>query len=174
MTCASVSTFAWHQAEEDAHETLAPQGNDRSRREPLLNTKRDEAMNVPTPLRQNTLVLIVDDERAIADVLANVVEYFGYPTLIAYTGKQALDLVHQCWPAVVISDVLMPLIDGCTLVAALRAEAAAWDLPLPALVLMTAASPRAARAAQVDAVVAKPFDITTIETLLQHFLREAS
>ena len=118
-------------------------------------------------------MLIVDDERAIAEVLATIVEFVGYPTVIASNGKEALELVRQQWPAVVISDVLMPIMDGCSLVDALRADAAEWDIPLPALVLMTAASMRAAREAQVDAVVAKPFDITVIESLLQRFLPQA-
>ena len=139
----------------------------------MLKTKREDARGLPTPLRHDTLVLIVDDERAIAEVLATIVECVGYPTVIASNGREALELVRQQWPAVVISDVLMPIMDGCSLVDALRADAVAWDIPLPALVLMTAASMRAARDAQVDAVVAKPFDITVIETLLQRFLPQA-
>ena len=68
----------------------------------------------------------------------------------------------------------MPVMDGCRLVTALRADAAAWDIPLPTLVLMTAANTHAAQEARVDVVMPKPFAITIIETLLQRFLPEAS
>ena len=130
----------------------------------------DDASEVSAPVRAARLVLIVDDERSIADALDQVVDLAGYESLVAYDGKQALDLVSQQWPALVLSDIMMPVMDGHKLVAALANQAAQWHLPMPTIVLLTAASSRAVVGMEVDVVVSKPFDIDTIEALLHRFL----
>ncbi|MBA3822949.1 MAG: response regulator [Ktedonobacterales bacterium] len=133
----------------------------------------NEATENSVPQRQARLVLIVDDEPAIADSVAAVVEDARYDVLIAHGGKQALVLVAQQWPALVMSDVMMPLMDGPTFVTALRAQAAHWHLPMPTIVFMTAASRRAVAGVVFDALVEKPFEITTIDALLVRFLGES-
>jgi len=73
----------------------------------------------------------------------------------------------QQWPAVVISDLMMPLMNGPTFLAALQAQADHWHLPMPGIVIMTAASRRAVVGVPADAVVEKPFDLLTMETAVQ-------
>lgn len=132
----------------------------------------DDATGAPALVRVARLVLIVDDERSIADALEQVVEMAGYPSLVAYNGRQAMELVQQQWPALVLSDLMMPVMDGHKLVAALSTQAAQWDLPMPTIVLLTAASPRVVVGMAVDVVVSKPFDIDVIDALLQRFLAD--
>jgi CheY-like chemotaxis protein len=136
-------------------------------------TDADEATGSQAPVRHADLVLMVDDERSIAETLATVVEFAGYRALITRNGQQALASVQHQWPALVISDVMMPLMDGRKFVAALRVWAACWHLPMPALVLMTAASQHAVDGREVDAVALNPFDMTAIETFLHRFLGDA-
>jgi|GEM_PF-1609820 len=139
-------------------------------REPNMT---DSAMwAAPAPMRAARLVLIVDDERSIAEALDQVVELAGYQSLVASNGKEALELASQQWPALVLSDIMMPVMDGHKLVAALSTHAAQWHLPMPAIVLLTAASPRAVVGMEVAVVVSKPFDIDTIEALLHRFLAD--
>ena len=59
-----------------------------------------------------TKILVVDDERAIADSLAEILQYAGYQALSAYSGEQALVKAEQAAPAILLSDVLMPGMNG--------------------------------------------------------------
>jgi CheY-like chemotaxis protein len=61
---------------------------------------------------KHKLVLIVDDEEAIADSLAEILNTFGYQSRACYNGEQAIEFAHQQCPDVVLSDVLMPGLDG--------------------------------------------------------------
>lgn len=118
------------------------------------------------------LVLIADDERSIAALVAEIVVQAGGQPRVATHGRQALDLARERWPAVVITDLMMPHLDGAGLIARLREEAVARGKAAPAFILMTAASLQYARAAEADVVLRKPFDITEMEALLQHFLEQ--
>ncbi len=118
-------------------------------------------------------VLIVDDEPAIAHVMALVVEQRGCVPLVAADGQEALDLAHVQPPDLVITDLMMPRLDGAGLLAELRAESRAEGRePIPAI-LMTGA--RAAVLADVpaDAVLVKPFRIEALLALLDRFLGPA-
>ena len=57
-------------------------------------------------------VLVVDDEKAIADSLVEALGRFGYKTTAAYSGKVAVELAEVIMPDVLISDVMMTGITG--------------------------------------------------------------
>ena len=116
------------------------------------------------------LVLIVEDEAPIAEALILIIEDAGYATIIAAHGKEALELAREFRPGLVITDLMMPHLNGTDLIAALHADAKATGTKPPPVVLMTAAGPARTRDAGADAVLRKPFDITEIEALLWRFL----
>ena len=109
-------------------------------------------------------VLVADDDRAIASIIGIVVEEAGYTPLLAYDGGEALALARQRRPSLIITDLMMPVLDGAGLVSALR-----LDGDLPPVVVVTAAPARAA-AIGADAVLTKPFPIAALEALLARFL----
>jgi DNA-binding response OmpR family regulator len=126
-----------------------------------------------SPTRQTTdpaLVLIAEDEEPLAETVAFVVQGAGYRPLVALHGRQALELARARRPALVITDLMLPHLDGAGLIAALRAEAAAGGEAAPPIVLMTAASLALARAAGADVVLRKPFHLVDLEALLRGFL----
>ena len=116
------------------------------------------------------LVLIVDDDEPITDTLAYIVTEAGYHADVAQRGQQALALARVRWPALLITDLMMPQMTGAQLIVAIRAEAAALGLAAPPCVLSTAAGVRAVEAANADAVLLKPFTIEDVEALLHRFL----
>lgn len=127
----------------------------------------------PTP----ALVLIAEDEGPIAETVSYVVEDAGYMPLVAAHGRQALEFARAERPALLITDLMMPHLDGAALIAALRADAAAAGaqggaggrVALPTI-LMTAASLDRALAAGADVVLRKPFALAELEALLHRFL----
>jgi len=65
-------------------------------------------------------VLVVDDEQGIRDMLARHLRFVGYEVLRAGNGREALAILeHQCVD-VVVTDLVMPEMDGVALMRALR------------------------------------------------------
>ena len=65
-------------------------------------------------------VLIVEDNRALADAVAEVLSSIGYCTLIAHDGEAALSEAERSLPEVVIVDLELPAIDGLEVARRLR------------------------------------------------------
>jgi PAS domain S-box-containing protein len=74
------------------------------------------------PRGKNELVLVVDDEEAIRNTAKKVLERFGYRTLLAGNGAQAVSIYaeHKNEIAVVITDMAMPVMDGIATIVALK------------------------------------------------------
>jgi DNA-binding NtrC family response regulator len=77
-------------------------------------------------------VLIVDDEQAAREGLSEIVSAWGWETHQAADGVEALRLATEIEPSAIISDVIMPRLDGFSLLAKLREE-----LPHTAVILLT-------------------------------------
>lgn len=116
------------------------------------------------------IVLLVDDERPIVELLATLVQDLGYTSIVASHGQQALELARERPPALVLTDLMMPYMNGMGLVAALRAAAATDGRHAPPIILMTAAGVAAAAAVGADAVLYKPFDLDHVAELLGRYL----
>jgi len=85
----------------------------------------------------NGNILIVEDSPTQAGRLQHLLEEHGYSTTIAANGKQALEEIERNTPALVISDVIMPEMDGYTLCGRIKANDRFKDIPV---VLMTSLS----------------------------------
>ena len=57
-------------------------------------------------------VLLVDDEQAIVDSLAEILRSAGYEVLCARSGQEAIDKVSEFYPDILLTDVLLPGING--------------------------------------------------------------
>jgi two-component system chemotaxis sensor kinase CheA len=101
-------------------------------------------------------VLIVEDEWAIADWLEVLLGENGYNILVAGNGRDALDILHRQTPDLVLTDFMMPLVDGAGLIAAMHEKPATRDIPV---VLMTSLleSVVRERVAGYRAYLRKPF-----------------
>ncbi len=86
---------------------------------------------------EEILILIADDEEPIVEMLATFVADLGYTPLVAQNGQEALDLARQHEPALIITDLMMPIMNGADLILVLRREAAAQGRACPPIVLLT-------------------------------------
>lgn len=104
------------------------------------------------------LVLVVDDEFGILRLLEDVLSDEGHDVLVAINGKQALERATATRPDLVLTDFMMPVMDGADLIRALAAAPALADVP----VLVMSSLPEAVIAEQCSgyaAFVRKPFKI---------------
>lgn len=75
-------------------------------------------------------VLIVEDEWAIADWLEVLLSEHAYNVLVASNGREALDILHRETPDLVLTDFMMPFVDGAALIAAMSQEPKTRDIPV--------------------------------------------
>jgi DNA-binding NtrC family response regulator len=80
---------------------------------PLTEVAKEDV--VVLPVSHAPVVLIVDDEKVIADTLSIILTRAGFITMTAYDGETALRMANQITPALLISDVVMPGITGVEL-----------------------------------------------------------
>jgi len=111
------------------------------------------------------LVLIVEDEAAMLELCADIVEDLGHRTLRAHDGEEALLLARTDPPDLVISDHMMPRRTGVQLLRALRSDPALAAIPF---LLLSSARPQGLE--EANAFLPKPVDIATFEAAVQHLL----
>ena len=80
-------------------------------------------------------ILIVDDEFGLADTVAELLDDRGYLPSIAINGRLGLDRLAQDGAELVLMDVMMPIMDGPTMLRAMRADVALAKIPV---IMMTA------------------------------------
>ena len=113
------------------------------------------------------MILVVDDERPIRNLLQRTLVSHGYRVICAENGAEAIDLYaqHQGQISAVITDIMMPLMDGVTMVRKLRAVAP--DLKILAVSGMGGAAERTATkhelaAMNVTTLLSKPYSADEI------------
>lgn len=116
------------------------------------------------------VVLIAEDEEPIAEALAMIVEEAGYTPLLAAHGVEALELARTRHPSLLITDLMMPYLDGAQLIAALEEDARRDGHSRIPVILTTAAGGKRLENMQADALLKKPFDVEEVERLLRQFL----
>ncbi len=99
-------------------------------------------------------ILIADDDRDIADTMADLLQLEGYRVRAVYDGPQAVEAACLLRPRVVILDIHMPVMDGYAAAAAIRRDRAGDVV----LIAHTAARPPSSRLADFDHCLYKPND----------------
>jgi CheY-like chemotaxis protein len=109
------------------------------------------------------IVLVVDDEEPILSIVAEVVEEMGHQVLCAMNGREALELVKDTPPDLVVSDVMMPYLNGLELCRALKSDRATAHI---VVVLMSAVTADRGKGVGADGFVHKPFSLDEIEAAI--------
>ncbi len=104
-----------------------------------------------------TTVLVVDDEIAVLEMVSGILEDEGYQVIVAENGAAALKRLEQTHPDLIISDVMMPGMDGRELCLAVAENSALADIPF----VFLSASHRSTIGADChySAFIPKPFNV---------------
>lgn len=109
-------------------------------------------------------VLIADDDPSMLNLLSDMVMENGHVPITAVNGQDALALARTLRPPLIISDVMMPLVDGKSLLAALRTDPAHTNT----MIILVSATfpPEQTTIEDTTALLPKPLDIALLEDLL--------
>ncbi len=117
------------------------------------------------------LVLVVDDEVSQRDLLTRFLRKQNFEVRTASDGRSGLELARLLKPKVVLLDVMMPGMDGWSVLTALKADDATVDLPV--VMVSFVAEPKIGTALGAAATIAKPIDWGRLQAVLTK-LRETS
>lgn len=84
----------------------------------------------PSPARRKPRVLVVDDEKRVADTVSEILNESGFEAVTAYDGWSALAAAARFRPDYLLSDVLMPRMNGAELAIAVRETSPATKILL--------------------------------------------
>jgi len=112
-------------------------------------------------MKQDSYILVVDDDIAILETIQDVLEFEGYRVKTLNDGTHILQQVHYEPPGMILLDLRMPVVDGRALYHELQADSIAAHVPV---VLVTADGSGPAYASELGAAsyLAKPFDLDTL------------
>ena len=114
-----------------------------------------------------TTILVVDDEEPILRMIGDLLQEEGYATLRAYHGAQALELVQNVPPDLVLTDLMMPIMGGAELCRRLKDDPATRDVPV---IAMSAAGRVRAEDHGADDFIGKPFDLEALLALVARYV----
>lgn len=120
------------------------------------------------------LVLVVDDSITVRRVTQRLLRREGYRVAMAADGLQALERLAEERPAVVLSDIEMPRMDGFDLARNIRADAKLRDLPIIMITSRIAEKHREhAKQLGVDHYLGKPYGEDELLALVKHYCTQA-
>jgi two-component system sensor histidine kinase/response regulator len=113
-------------------------------------------------------ILVVDDEPAILEMIAELLGYEGYHVVTTSEGSVALARAKVDPPALILLDLMMPGMSGWQVIAALKATAQTRAIPV---VLLSARRdlPSTAHDLGITTFLAKPFDIDELLTIVRTY-----
>jgi CheY-like chemotaxis protein len=145
----------WDRKFKEHHEDLAPRAN-------------PDPEEAPRPL-----VLVVDDETDIQRVATRVIDSLGYGLVLARNGEEGLELARRYRPQLVLTDALMPRLDGREMARRIKEDpetSSAKVVVMTALYTNVKYRTEGFRVYKVDDYVAKPLALEDLRALLQKHL----
>jgi CheY-like chemotaxis protein len=100
-------------------------------------------------------ILIVDDEFGLAEMLRELLRDSGFEVTLAINGRLAFEILTERRVDLVLTDMMMPVMDGAELATAMRHDARHREIPI--IMMTSLPTPLPQPAGLFDAVLRKPF-----------------
>lgn len=129
-------------------------------------------MNSTTSLMANRdqLVLLVEDEPGLQEAIALALEIEGFDVVRASNGREALVHLTTSQPDLIVTDYMMPGMNGAEMINEIRSDGAFSRVPI---LLISAALPNHVDEKIADAFLPKPIGVTQLVDTIEELLDEA-
>lgn len=117
-------------------------------------------------------ILIVEDEKNISEVYRDVLEENNYKTITAETGTEALKIIEEKMPDLIILDIKLPDVTGTEILAQVRA----YNTSVPIIVSTAVSSEKLKTSLDrwANMVITKPVDMKFLLEKIKGFLAKTS
>ncbi len=133
--------------------------------------EEDGSQAAPSPQRDKHLVLVVDDDAAQRDLLSRFLEREGFSVRTAPDGRTGIELARALKPRAILLDVMMPQMDGWSVLTTLKADPVLELIPV---VMVTFVNEPALSASLGAAdTVLKPVEWTQLKGVMERFRGDA-
>jgi len=121
---------------------------------------------------QPATLLIVDDEPQVRKLLETLLQHEGYQTICASSGEEALQVVAQQAPDLILLDIMMPGMDGYEVASQLKSDDATAGIPI---IMLSALSDAGARVSGLESgaeeFLSKPIERIELSLRVRNLLR---
>lgn len=122
----------------------------------------------------NASILIVEDNPDLNYALCEILGSYGYRVHAAHNGYEALDVLRMVHPDVILCDIMMPGMDGYTLLQHARADVALRTLPFIFLTARSStADQRRAKEIGIEDYLTKPIDSSDLVVAIENALHRS-
>ncbi len=120
-------------------------------------------------------ILVVEDERDLAELLRYNLNVGGYDAEVARDGRQALEMVGARRPDLIVLDIMIPIYDGISVAEQLRADDATKQIPIVMLTAKASDTDQVAGLkAGADDYLTKPFSVPVLLARIEAVLRRST
>ena len=137
-----------------------------------LETFADNALANTLDMSAAPEILIVEDSRLQAKVLRDLLVSHGYRARVALHGEQGLEMARERRPALVLCDIVMPVMDGYAMCAQFKRDAHLRDVPIIMLTsLIDLEDVVLGLESRADLYLTKPYNPTFLISMVEETLR---
>ncbi|MEN8229342.1 MAG: response regulator, partial [Bacteroidota bacterium] len=161
-------------------EVVKPSADVEIRREPVAPVHKDEddedtesiSSQIPETAKDKPVILIVEDNDDLRNYISRILES-SYHIISAENGKMGLEKAHENIPDLVISDVMMPEMDGMEMCRLLKTDERTDHIPV---IILTARADRGSKLEGLeigaDDYLVKPFDTEELKVRVKNLLEQ--
>jgi CheY-like chemotaxis protein len=122
-------------------------------------------------ITHDALVLVVEDSADLNTAICDILTSYGYRVHGTFNGYEALEYLRSCKPDVILCDIMMPGMDGYTLLRHTRADMSLRTLPFIFLTALSSSlEQRRAKEIGIDDFLTKPVDSSDLVAAIENAL----
>ncbi|SDS54212.1 response regulator [Opitutus sp. GAS368] len=126
----------------------------------VVNNVTNKLTRSPFPSQNRPKILVIDDDKEIRTVIAELLSMSGYDVVEAASGQQGLDHAARMVPDLILLDIMMPGIDGWTVLSKLQGNPKLAEVPV--IVLSAVGDVEMAMSLGAASVLLKPVDASRL------------
>lgn len=119
-------------------------------------------------------ILVVDDEVHLAKIIEFTLKHEGYSVSVAFDGEEALEMIRNDSPDLIILDLMLPIVDGYRICNRLKSDERYMNIPVIILTARNIEKENIEEPIQADLFMEKPFNTDKLLKNIRSLLKPKS